>query len=223
MRFPSRMRIFLGIWWSFTVRNPYMTLYFISFFCKYHCSTSCTFFFSQFLAKLDRSTIVCVFSSVSRKISSFAIFQGDHIPVHFSQKQKRKNTPQAHRSRIRRHVGMRWLSWYTFFCPYALLLGMCSICGARSPHGMRYHLSYAMRFRYVYLHGLPISEVQLLSFLFLPILVLVFTVKHVCELIIWIFSLSDILLLNWHYLSNAPKQKANLLTVSTINGIHDAS
>lgn len=111
---------------------------------------------------------------------------------------------------------MRFLSWYTFFVWYALLIGMCSICGARSPHGMRYHLWYAMRFRYVYLHGLPISEVQLLSFISFSSnpcpRVYCQTRLRTNYLNCWFFSQSNLLLLNWHYLSNA-KKNANLLTV----------
>ena len=133
----------------FMVRHPYMTLCFIIFFAHTTASPLKVFFFPrQFLAKLDRSTIVCVFSNVSGKTPSFAIFQGDHIPVHFSQKLKKiKITPQAHTSRIRNHAGMRYLSWYALFVRYALLDGMCSVCGARSPlvcvptSGMRWGLS----------------------------------------------------------------------------------
>ena len=140
-------------------------------------------------------------------------------------KNGKKKHPQAHKSRIRIRDGMRFLSWYTFFVWYALLIGMCSICGARSPHGMRYHLWYAMRFRYVYLHGLPISEVQLLSFISFSsnpcARVYCQTRLRTNYLNCWFFSQSNLLLLNWHYLSNA--QKKCKPTDSTINGIHDAS
>ena len=226
MRFHSGMRFFLDISKIFHGQASSHDLVFHQSFLHiplHHLWTR--FFFIQFLAKLDWSTVVCVFSNVSGKTASFTIFQGDHIPVHFSQKRGKKNTRKL-TSPVYESVmvcdsfpGIRSLSGMRCWLVCAVYVEHDPPMVCVTTSGMRWGLGMC-----IYMDFPSLKYSCFHSFLFLPILVLVFTVKHVCELIIWIvgFSASQTFCYWIGITFRMPKKKCKP-TDSTINGIHDAS